>query len=121
MIQRIVRLPPIEPRCVKFGLSQTQDDDGSDLREFLALELIYEAVYKARLRLVHLLATLGVAVWLTSAWHDLVSPTLREALLWTMGFLILATMAVAVLEWHYFSRRQRQLARLTLRSRRWES
>jgi hypothetical protein len=105
----IILLPPLEPHTVQFQLNRTQPRGGSDLRELLYWELIYEDLHAVRLRLVHLLATVGVAVWLTGRWPALVSSTLREALFWVTGIMLFATVAAAVGEWICYTCRERQL------------
>jgi len=106
----IIPLPPLEPHTIQFGFNRgVPNKEGSDLRKLLYWELIYEDVHGARLRLVHLLATMGVAFWLTTHWPELVSSTLHEAFFWVTGFLLFATLTAAVVEWVCFTCRERQL------------
>ena len=62
------------PMRLGFTYDKTRDPDGETLRSVLAAQFAYERMRAARSWFAHLLAVVGVIIWLESIWPDLIPP-----------------------------------------------
>jgi hypothetical protein len=82
------------------------DPDGTKLRTFLEAHETYERLGAARSFFVHLLALVGVIIWLDAQWPDVLPRQVYESAfgLWDVFFCIAFSTSIG--EWIWY-RRQR--------------
>ena len=87
------------------------DPDRSQLRSFLEAQFAYERMTTARSMLAHLLAIVGVIIWVEAIWPDLLpeEPRVFTFILW--GSLLFLALWVALEEYVLWRRLARYLAR----------
>lgn len=81
-----------------FTIDKTRDPDGETLRAVLAAQLTYERMRAARSWLIHMLALVGVIIWLEAIWPDMVSADVRFFTLAAFGGILFLTMRAAIEE-----------------------
>ena len=84
--------------------------DQAKLEAVLAAQMVYKRVYAGRLLLVHLLAVIGVLLWVSAAWPVLFLESTRAFILALWGTCGLAALFVSIVEWVWYRRRVRCLA-----------
>ncbi len=84
--------------------------DRAKLEAVLAAQMVYKRMYAGRLFFVHLLAVIGVFLWLSEAWPMLFLESTRALVLALWGTCGFAALFVSVVEWVWYRRRVRCLA-----------
>jgi len=86
------------------------DPDRSQLRSFLEAQFAYERMSTARSMLAHLLAIVGVIIWVEAIWPDLLpeEPRVFTFILW--GTLLFLALWVALEEFVLWRKLARYLA-----------
>jgi hypothetical protein len=74
------------------------------LRSVLEVEFVYERMGAARSLFFHLLAIVGVLIWLEAIWPDLLPSDVRLFIIILWGTILFVALWAAVEE--YFSRRR---------------
>jgi hypothetical protein len=83
---------------LRFVIDKKGDPDRTKLREVLEAQLTYERGRAARSWFVHLLAVVGVILWIESIWPDLLSPNIRFFSLVVFGGVLFITIRTAIEE-----------------------
>ena len=98
---------------MQFTINRELDPDGSSLRPLLEAHDKYERVSAAKSRYLHLLAIVGVLVWLEAIWPSLLPVQLEEFVLMIWGALLLLAVWASIATWtwhrkmtHYLSEHQ---------------
>jgi hypothetical protein len=97
-------------KLVEIGLNKDLDPDGSQLRHVLEIQSAYERMHGARYMLVHLLAFVGVVIWVEAIEPDLLPRELRLFTFILWGSFLFLTIWVAIEEyvlWRRFSAHSR--------------
>ena len=92
-----------------FTFSVPQGADRKKLQALIEAQFMYERMNEARLFFVHVLAIIGVPLWLYIWWSTVFSQTARAFILTLWSVCGLATLAVSVLQWVWYRRRTRRL------------
>jgi hypothetical protein len=81
-----------------FTIDKTRDPDGETLRGVLAAQLAYERMRAARSWFIHLLALVGVIIWLEAIWPDLVAADVRVFTLAVFGGILFLSIRTVIEE-----------------------
>jgi hypothetical protein len=81
-----------------FTFDKTRDPDGEMLRSVLAAQLAYERMRAARSWFTHLLAVVGVIIWLEAIWPDLIPADVRFFTLAVFGGVLFLSIRAAIEE-----------------------
>lgn len=92
---------------LRFTINSGRDPDGASLRKLLEAHLIYERMGAAKLFSLHLLAIVGVVIWLGEMWPSLLPSQVRVAALALWGCLLLIAVCAGVEEWAWHRRVER--------------
>ena len=80
------------------GMTVTEDPDRSKLRAVLEAQFAYERMATARSWFAHLLAVLGVVLWLEAIWPAFLPPGIRFFALTLFGGVLFLTLPTAIAE-----------------------
>jgi hypothetical protein len=81
-----------------FTFDKTRDPDGETLRGVLAAQFAYQRMRAARSWFTHLLAVVGVIVWLEAIWPDLLPADIRFFTLVVFGGILFLVIRAAIEE-----------------------
>ena len=81
-----------------FTIDKTRDPDGETLRSVLAAQFAYERMRAARSWCTHLLAVVGVIIWLEAIWPDLIPSDIRFFTLAVFGGILFLSIRAAIEE-----------------------
>lgn len=98
---------------LQFTINKNLDRDGTSLRRLLEAHLIYERMSAAKKFSLHLLAVVGVVVWVGAMWPALLPPRLMESASELWGAVLFFTVLASVEEWLW----HRKVARYHLEHR----
>jgi hypothetical protein len=84
---------------LEISTNRRVNDDRSQLCRVLEAQFAYERMSNARSILAHLLAIVGVLVWLEAIWPDFLPQQARFFTLLSWGGILFLTLAVAVEEY----------------------
>ena len=94
---------------MQFTINRDLDPDRSSLRPLLEAHCKYERMSAAKSRYLHLLAIVGVWVWLGTVWPSLLPAQVEEFVLVVWGVLLLIAAWVSVETWAWHRRMTRYL------------
>jgi hypothetical protein len=83
---------------LQFTIDKDNDPDRSELRAILQAQLAYERMRAARSWFIHLLAVVGIGIWLEAIWPDLVSAEVRFFTLAVFGAILFLTIRTVIEE-----------------------
>jgi hypothetical protein len=81
-----------------FNLDKTRDLDEETLRSVLAAQFAYERMRAARSWFIHLLAVVGVIVWLEAIWPELAPADIRVFTLAVFGAILFLSIRTVIEE-----------------------
>ena len=81
-----------------FTIDKTRDPDGETLRSVLAAQFAYERMRAARSWFTHLLAIVGVIIWVEAIWPDLMPADIRFFTLAVFGGILFLSIRAAIEE-----------------------
>jgi hypothetical protein len=84
---------------IEFRINKQLDPERSQLRRVLEAQFAYERMSAARSMLVHLLAFVGVVIWLEGIWPDLLPEEVRFFTFILCGSFLFLTIWVALEEY----------------------
>ena len=96
---------------LQFTIDKAADPDRSQLRTVLEAQFAYERMSAARSMLAHLLAIVGVLIWLEAIWPDFLSEQARFFILVFWGGILFVVLWVAVEEYVLWRKLKSYLAR----------
>jgi hypothetical protein len=79
-------------------IDKTQHPDEETLRGVLAAQFAYERMRAARSWFIHLLAVVGVIIWLETIWPDLIPADIRVFTLAVFGGILFLSIRAAIEE-----------------------
>jgi hypothetical protein len=82
----------------EFKINKAADPDRSKLRAVLEAQFAYERMATARSWFAHLLAVLGVVLWLEAIWPAFLPPGIRFFALTLFGGVLFLTLPTAIAE-----------------------
>ena len=94
---------------MQFTINRDLDPDRSSLRPLLEAHCKYERMSAAKSRYLHLLAIVGVWVWLGAMWPSLLPAQVEEFVLVVWGALLLIAAWASVETWAWHRRMKRYL------------
>jgi hypothetical protein len=83
---------------LQFTIDKDNDPDRSKLRAILQAQLAYERMRAARSWFIHLLALVGVIIWLEELWPDLVPADVRFFTLAVFGGILFLSIRTTIEE-----------------------
>jgi hypothetical protein len=89
---------------LRFTIDKERDPDRSKLRGILEAQFAYERMSAARSLFAHLLAIVGMVIWLDAIWPDWLPPEVRQFSLVLWGSILVLLIWAAIEE--YVSRRR---------------
>jgi hypothetical protein len=92
---------------LQFTVDPAREPDGASLRRLLEAHVVCERMASAKRASLHLLAVVGIVVWLGAAWPSLISAQLLDAALALWALLLFLAILATVEEWLW----QRKVAR----------
>ena len=92
------------------SIDRERDPDRSKLRVLLETHEAYERMSAARSLAVHLLAVVGVMVWLGASWPMLLPGQGKAFVLALWGALLCVGILAGMKEWIWYRRLERRLA-----------
>ena len=95
---------------MQFTINRDLDPDRSSLRPLLEAHFKYERMSAAKSRYLHLLAIVGVWVWLGAMWPSLLPAQVEEFVLVVWGVLLLIAAWASVETWAWHRRMTRYLS-----------
>jgi hypothetical protein len=95
---------------LQFTIDRDADPDRSKLSGTLEAQFAYERMHAARSWFAHLLAVLGVVIWLEAIWPDLLSSDIRVFTLAMFGAVLFLVARVALAEFVSHRKPMRWLA-----------
>jgi hypothetical protein len=84
---------------LQFTINRDLDPDGASLRRLLEAHVIYERMSGAKKFSLHLLAIVGVVVWVGAMWPALLPSQVLEPALALWGVLLFLAILASVEEW----------------------
>jgi hypothetical protein len=87
---------------MQFTLNREHDPEGSLLRPLLDAHLKYERTNSAKSMYLHLLAVVGLFLWVAAMWPDFIPGQIEELVLtlWGVLFVLLARASFETWTWH---------------------
>jgi len=95
---------------VQFTIHRDTISDRSSLRPLLEAHFKYERMSAAKSRYLHLLAIVGVWVWLGAMWPSLLPVQVEEFVLVAWGVLLLLAVWASVETWAWHRKMTRYLS-----------
>jgi hypothetical protein len=92
--------PPVSKggAIFEFTVDRNRDPDGSKLRGLLEAQFTYQRMRAGRSLCAHLLAILGVAIWVDALWPGILAPEARLLTLFLWGGILLIAVWCAIEE-----------------------
>ncbi|HEY2922459.1 MAG TPA: hypothetical protein VGK77_26050 [Candidatus Binatia bacterium] len=84
---------------LQFNINRDRDPHGASLRRLLEAHVTYERMSAAKKFCLHLLAVVGVVVWLGAMWPALLPPRLLESAFALWGAVLFFAVLAGVEEW----------------------
>ncbi len=103
-----------EISILQFTLDSDSQLDWQKVRNLLAAEIAYEQMRAVRFRFVHLLAAIGLVVWLQSIWPDFVGTQVRHGVLALWASVFFVSLCAGIGEYLCHRKLKRCLAEKTI-------